>query len=157
MRVLRNRADAQDALQDVFLYIHRRRSAFDPSKGTVFSWVFQVTLSKAMNCRERAVPVALADCPVIDDLTNLMDRETHPEKLTDELSARKLVHGALAGLPELQREALRLYFFEGYSLREISAKRNESLGNTRHHYYRGIANLRRIVIREKGQAARQGA
>jgi RNA polymerase sigma-70 factor, ECF subfamily len=63
----------------------------------------------------------------------------------EHLSVQKLVCGALEELPEPQRETLKLVFFEGYTLREISTLQNETLGNTRHHYYRGIKTLRRAL------------
>jgi RNA polymerase sigma-70 factor (ECF subfamily) len=46
-------------------------------------------------------------------------------------------------MSEEQRETLRLYFFEGYSLAEIAARLGQSLGNAKHHYYRGLDKLRR--------------
>jgi DNA-directed RNA polymerase specialized sigma24 family protein len=69
----------------------------------------------------------------------------HGGRATEKLSARKVVHLALMELTEPQRETLCLYFFEGYSLLEVSRKRNEALGNTRHHFYRGMAALRAVM------------
>jgi RNA polymerase sigma-70 factor (ECF subfamily) len=48
-------------------------------------------------------------------------------------------------LTAAKRETISLVFFEGYSLLEISRKRNETLGNTRHHFYRGMAALRSLL------------
>jgi len=140
-RILRDRAEAQDLLQDVFLYILRRGSMFDSARGTVVSWVLQLTYSKSLNLRTRLgrhVPIDLA--------THEADPEMGPERVTEKLSAGKVVRLALAELTEAQRETLYLYFFEGYSLVEVSGKRSEPLGNTRHHYYRGIAALRSVII-----------
>jgi RNA polymerase sigma-70 factor (ECF subfamily) len=46
-------------------------------------------------------------------------------------------------LSEDQRETLRLYFFEGYTLAEISEKLGQPRGNIRNHYYRGLSRLRK--------------
>jgi RNA polymerase sigma-70 factor (ECF subfamily) len=51
MRILRDRAEAQDLLQNVFLYILRRGCMFDPARGTVASWVLQLTYSRSLNRR----------------------------------------------------------------------------------------------------------
>jgi RNA polymerase sigma-70 factor, ECF subfamily len=154
-RILRDRMEGQDLLQDVFLYIHRRNSIFDPSKGTVASWIIQVTYSRAFNRRERLSARAQADCVRIDELADSVSSEIRIDKLTDELSARKLVQQALTELTERQRETLRMYFFEGYSLREISVNLQETLTNTRHHYYRGIERLKGVLksslAREKNE------
>jgi RNA polymerase sigma factor (sigma-70 family) len=49
-------------------------------------------------------------------------------------------------LSEDQWETIRLHFFEGYTLSEIAEKRNQSLGNVRHHFYRGLERIRSSVF-----------
>jgi RNA polymerase sigma-70 factor (ECF subfamily) len=144
-RILRDRAEAQDLLQDVFLYILRRGYMFDPARGTVVSWVLQLTYSKSLNRRSRYMARPLERQVPIDLATHIADPEMGPERAAEKLSAGKFVHLALAGLTEAQRETLCLYFFEGYSLLEVSKKRSERLGNTRHHFYRGMAALRFLL------------
>jgi len=46
-RVLRDSAEAEDFVQEVFLYVHRRTQLFDPSKGSARSWIFQVAYTQA--------------------------------------------------------------------------------------------------------------
>lgn len=48
-----------------------------------------------------------------------------------------------------QRQTIRLYFFEGYSLKEIAEATGRSLVNVRSHYYRGLERLRKHVLPEK--------
>jgi RNA polymerase sigma-70 factor, ECF subfamily len=48
-----------------------------------------------------------------------------------------------------QRETLRLHFFEGYTLAEIGEKLGQPHGNVRHHYYRGLAQLRKQMSGSK--------
>ena len=55
----------------------------------------------------------------------------------------------LGSLSEDQRETLRLHFFEGYTMAEISAKMAQPLGNVRHHYYRGLDKLRKQMFGRK--------
>ena len=52
----------------------------------------------------------------------------------------------LEDLSEDQRETLRLHFFEGYTLAEISEKLGQPRGNVRHHYYRGLDKLRKEML-----------
>ena len=42
-----------------------------------------------------------------------------------------------------QHETLRLHFYEGYTLVEVAQKLGQSIGNVRHHYYRGLEKLRK--------------
>jgi RNA polymerase sigma-70 factor (ECF subfamily) len=48
-------------------------------------------------------------------------------------------------LTEEQWETLRLHFYEGYTFAEIANKRNETVGNIRHHFYRGLDRLRKYL------------
>ena len=50
---------------------------------------------------------------------------------------------AFEDLTEIQRLTLELFYFQGLELREISERLNESLGNVRHHLYRGLERLRK--------------
>ena len=61
---------------------------------------------------------------------------------------RYLVKQALGSLNETQSRVLKLTYFEGLSLREIAERTDDSLGNVRHHYYRGLNRLRELVKRE---------
>jgi len=63
---------------------------------------------------------------------------------------REGLRKALAELSEAQRETLRLYFFEGYGLDEIASKLEQSIGNVRHHYFRGLEKLRKHVPNGSG-------
>jgi RNA polymerase sigma-70 factor, ECF subfamily len=156
-RILRNPTEAQDVVQEVFLYVHRKNQVFNVARGPVASWLIQITYSRALNRRQRLTAAAETDCARIEELADLADMDVGPERFADALCARKLVEEGLAELTERQRETLRLYFFEGYSLREISATLKESFDNTRHHYYRGIARLKRLLrdfgARENGEGA----
>jgi RNA polymerase sigma-70 factor (ECF subfamily) len=146
MRILHNRAEAQDLLQDVFVYIQRKSVLYDPCRGTVLSWIFQIALSRARNRRYRLSVAEQNNCARIEDVAESLAACGVPQqRLIEQLSAQKLLCGALEELPERQRETLRLVFFEGYTLREISVLHNEAPGNTRHHYYRGIKTLRRAL------------
>jgi RNA polymerase sigma-70 factor, ECF subfamily len=149
MRILQNRAEAQDVLQDVFLYIHRKSGIFDSSRGTVASWVLQVAHSKSLNRLKRFRTGPLAWPVPISTINQVADAKIGPERVTEMVLAEKVVQRALGELAECQRETLRLYFFEELTLREISARRNESMGNTRHHYYRGIRKLRSAILLNK--------
>ncbi len=55
----------------------------------------------------------------------------------------------LGALSEDQRETLRLFFFEGYTLTEIGARIGQPLGNVRNHYYRGLDKLRKQMFGDK--------
>ena len=62
---------------------------------------------------------------------------------------REQLRKAFAQLPQAQRLTLELFYFEGLDLREISRKLEDTLGNTRHHFYRGLERLRKSAFVQK--------
>jgi RNA polymerase sigma-70 factor, ECF subfamily len=66
--------------------------------------------------------------------------------MIDEIAARSLLCRLGEQLSEEQRNTFELHFFEGYSLREIAEKTNQTIGNVRHHFYRGLERLRANVF-----------
>jgi RNA polymerase sigma-70 factor, ECF subfamily len=147
-RILRNNEEADDLLQDVFLFVRRKAAAFDSSKGTIRSFIVHITYQRAIShrryltCRHFYSP--------IDPETESADHAPAPRgpSYDESLEAhfgREGLQRALADLSEEQRETLRLHFFEGYSLEEIAAQIGHSYGNVRHYLYRALEKLRRQV------------
>jgi RNA polymerase sigma-70 factor (ECF subfamily) len=141
-RILRNSTEAQDLVQDVFLQIHQKCHLFDVEKGTVASWLLRITYSRAFNRREYLNLRGASDSFGIEEFAPLEQIDSPLETLTDGIFVKQILERAASQLTQRQRATLEMYFFEGYTLREISAKLDESIINTRHHYYRGIEKLR---------------
>jgi RNA polymerase sigma-70 factor (ECF subfamily) len=59
-----------------------------------------------------------------------------------------------ASLSVDQKQTLRLFFMEGYSLDEIAAKLGQSVGNVKHHYFRGLEKLRKELFGKVGDRAK---
>jgi RNA polymerase sigma-70 factor (ECF subfamily) len=77
---------------------------------------------------------------------------------------RNLVREGLESLKQPQRRTLEMAYCEGMSLKEIADATGESLGNVRHHYYRGLSRLRALIVdgdgsgllKEKSEILRRG-
>jgi RNA polymerase sigma-70 factor (ECF subfamily) len=153
-RILRNATEAQDLVQDVFLQIHQKCHQFDSEKGTVASWLLRITYSRAFNRREYLNLRGASDCFGIEQLAATEQIESALDTLTDNVFVKQILERASSELTHRQRTTLEMYFFEGYTLREISTKLDESIINTRHHYYRGLEKLRAAVSsRSSGKMA----
>jgi RNA polymerase sigma-70 factor (ECF subfamily) len=148
-RALKNYGEAEDAVQDTFLYLFTRAALFDARKGSAKGWIIQVAFHRALDRKSflgrRGFYLGTEIDPVHDTLlgTTDLDREIGA-KLN-----RAQLERAFAELPEAQRRTLELFYFEGLELREIAAQLNEPLGNVRHHYYRGMERLRKSAFVEK--------
>jgi RNA polymerase sigma-70 factor (ECF subfamily) len=150
-RILRDDNEAEDLAQDVFLYIQRKCLSFDSSKGSARSWIVQVAYKRAI---ERRRYLTARHFYTHDDIQSSASQVVGRPTTEDDYSAetvfgRNGLEKVLGSLSEEQRETLRLHFFDGYSLTEISAKLAQPLGNIRHHYYRGLEKLRKQMFGRK--------
>lgn len=149
-RILRDEAEADDLVQDVFLFIQRKANTFDPSKGTARSWIVNIAYERAIDRRRYLNTRHFYTSLGIDDSAiQIVDQRTSVAKVDEALDAALAKEGlekALTQLSEGQRETLRLYFFEGYTLAEIASKLEQSFGNVRNHYYRGLEKLRKELF-----------
>jgi len=154
-RVLRDRSEADDLLQDIFLLIHRLCGNFDPSKGSARFWILQMTYRRAL-CRRRFLTTRhFYQRLDVDDLAEeLPDPRAglgNSEDTLDRTFGVGRSQQAFASLSENQQQTLRLYFVDGYSLDEIAEKLGQSQGNVKHHYFRGIERLRRELLGTKSE------
>jgi RNA polymerase sigma-70 factor, ECF subfamily len=152
-RILRNEAEADDLVQDVFIFIFRKAALFNGSHSTARSWIVQVTYHRAFDRRRRLVTRHFYDSRELDDAAlNMADRRY--ETLFAEWSL-EAVWGreSAARLRELlspsQLSTIELHFFEGYTLEEIADRLGQTLGNIRHHYHRGLEKLRKPAFARK--------
>ena len=145
-RILRDKAEAEDLVQEVFLYIHRKSALFDSSKGSASSWIVQVAYTQALLRRRRLKSQGfylsgITDKPAECDPGG--DSSAHYDQTVEGLFGRNGWRRVLESLTEDQRETLRLHFFEGYTFEEIAEKLGQSYGNVRNHHYRGLEKVRK--------------
>jgi len=153
VRILHDRGEAEDLVQDVFLGLVRKIRGFDRTKGSARTWIVQIAYRRAFDRRAYLTRRSFYDGTNMDVIQNTLYGAADPEsQIVDRLSGKQL-YGALAELNEKQRATLHMYFFDGLGLREISEKLGETLENTRHYYYRGLERLRKST---KDLAQRDG-
>ena len=147
-RVLQEVGEAEDVVQECFLYVFRKASLFDHSRGTAKGWIVQIAYSRALDQRsqlqrKRFYQHADSDSPgLLEELPEHGDMEREIEAKLDFGRLR----AGFEELTEIQRETLKLFYFEEIGLREISERLKEPLGNVRHHFYRGLERLRKSAI-----------
>lgn len=151
-RILRDASEADDLLQDTFLLIDRKCRLFDPARGPARSWILQVAYHNALARRRYLNSRHFYTRLNLDDVDNqLTDPETCQKGR--EVSDARLGNAGLKqlfeNLSDDQRETLRLFFVEGYTLAEIAPKLKQSHGNVKHHYFRGLEKLRKHVFNGK--------
>lgn len=145
LRILHDSSEAQEIVQEVFLYVFRKNQDFDAAKSPFRTWLLQIAYSRSFNKREYLARRRFYDYRHIDEVIESIPSHGSPENNGHASELRGFLREAMGSLNEPQRRTLEMFFWEGYSLREISANLKESLGNTRNHYYRGLEKLRETV------------
>jgi RNA polymerase sigma-70 factor, ECF subfamily len=145
-RMLRDSGEADDLVQDVFLYVHRKSKLFDQHKGSARSWIFQVAHTQALMRRRRLKSQGLYVSVMPDGPTE--NERTASEDVLYELTVegffgRNGWRTVWDGLTEYQRATLRLHFYDGCTFAEIAERLGQSYVNIRHHYYRALERLRK--------------
>jgi RNA polymerase sigma-70 factor (ECF subfamily) len=153
--VVRDTGEAEDLVQEAFLYVYRKAALFDRSKGSLKNWILQIALHRAL---DRKAHLARRGFYLGTDVTSLGDTQLGETDLDREIGAklnRAQLEKAFEELPDIQRLTLELFYFEELSLREISERLSEPLGNTRHHFYRGLERLRKNSFVQRLQGTRR--
>jgi RNA polymerase sigma-70 factor, ECF subfamily len=151
-RILRDKAEADDLVQEVFLYIHRKSTLFDGSKGSASSWIIQVAYTQALLRRRELKSHGLylsgvADRPV--ECHQPCDKSADYDHTVEGLFGRNGWKKIVEDLTEDQRQTFQLHFFEGYTFAEIAKKLGQSFSNVRNHHYRGLERLRKHLAKDE--------
>jgi RNA polymerase sigma-70 factor (ECF subfamily) len=140
LRITSDEALAQDVVQDAFISVWRHAARFDAARGSVKTWLLAIVHNRAIDeVRRRRDTVGLPD-PDDDPPPPL----TLPDVWT-EVAARfdaTTVRQAFAALPEPQREALRLAYYEGLTQEEIASRTGTPLGTVKSRTRLGLLGLR---------------
>jgi RNA polymerase sigma-70 factor (ECF subfamily) len=151
LRILHDRQEAEDVLQEAFLQVWRRAADFDESRGRVFTWLVTIARSRALDrLRVLSSRARLADEVVAHSVGDYAG-DAADDALKSEQGT--IVRQALVELPEEQRRALFLAYFEGLTQTEISARLGEPLGTVKTRMRSGLMKLREL-LREKSRGLR---
>ena len=138
LRVLGDAAAAEDVLQEIFMQLWRNPGSFDASRGDLAPWLAVIARNRAVDVLRKRRPQTELNETVVSvepDLAGEADRARAAEK----------IRATLREMPNAQRSALEMAYFEGYSHSEIAAKTGEPLGTIKTRIRAGLMLLRRAV------------
>jgi RNA polymerase sigma-70 factor (ECF subfamily) len=134
LRILRDRAEAEDVVQEVFVQVWRQAARFDPDRGSPEAWLCTITRTRAL-----------------DRLRRRASRREEAEGATPagaqapRTEAALAVRKALEGLSPEQRRALELAYYEGLTQSEIAARLAEPLGTIKTRIRTAMIRLREVL------------
>jgi RNA polymerase sigma-70 factor (ECF subfamily) len=141
LRVVRDPALAQDAVQDAFLAAWRTGASFDSRRGKAQTWLLTLVHRRAVDIVRRE------DRRRTDQLAD--DVSAAASTATDEEAAlreqRRTVQAALARLSPDQREALELAYYGGLTQAELAERLGIPIGTVKSRVFAGLARLRDLL------------
>lgn len=140
LRIVRNRADADEVVQEVFLQAWRSASRYDPSRGTPEAWLVTLARTRAIDALRAAQRVGgRVEVALVHEIA-----DPEPGRAA-RLPERHGVTGALGGLSPAQRELLELAYYEGLTQTEIAARTGLPLGTVKTRIRTGLERLREAL------------
>ena len=125
IRILRNTTEAEDLVQDLFIFIQRKCGIFDSSKSTARSWIIQMAYHRSIERRRYLTSRQFyARMEIESNTAHMVGTPTAESDYSAEaVFGRNGLSKVLKSLTEDQRETLRLHFFDGYTLSAIYQRR----------------------------------
>ena len=142
MRILNNREEAEDVLQEVFLQVWRKAADFDESRGRPFTWLVTLARSRGIDrLRTLASRERVAEAGAREVSEEISDAATDAFKSEQ----RGLVSDALAKLPDEQKRLIMLAYFDGLTQTEIATRLGAPLGTVKTRMRTGMIRLRELL------------
>ena len=147
LRIVRDRSEAEEILQEAFMRVWRRAEIYDGQLGGPLPWIVRVARNCAIDrLRARRVRAAV-DAPAIDlaavEAAAPATGIQTPEAAVLDAERRQRVTDALAGLPAEQRQLIEAAFFEGYTHSELAQRYGLPLGTVKTRIRAGMLAMRK--------------
>jgi RNA polymerase sigma-70 factor (ECF subfamily) len=140
VRVVRDPSQAEEVAQEAFLEIWRTASRFDAGKGSAVSWILTLVHRKAVD-RVRSAEASNRRDTSYHQGSQSVEHDSTAEAAQASMEARR-VRQAMESLTQVQREALELAYFKGYTHTEVAAMLDLPVGTAKTRIRDGLIRLR---------------
>ncbi len=160
LRINRERAQAEEVLQEVFVTVWRAAASFDQRQGHVMTWLTSIARNRAIDSlrRRASEPVTVSRFGGLsgsrddgDDDHDLLDQQPSedpgPLDLLDRASSRHALERCMDGLSGEQRSSLALAYYQGFSHAEVATHLSQPLGTVKSWVRRGLQALKACLDR----------
>jgi RNA polymerase sigma-70 factor, ECF subfamily len=144
LKVLNDRAGAEEVVQEVFAKVWRGARAFDGKRGKFSSWLIGIAHHQCIDelRRRRVRPMSES---IDDSAAAELPGDDDPAQAAEQAIERDRIRRALAMIPAEQRIAIELAFFEGLTHREIADRTGDPLGTVKTRVRLGMQKLKQIL------------
>ena len=139
LRILSDREESEDVLQDVYVTIWRRADRFDGARASVMTWVSTIARNRAIDRLRARGPMAYAEQV---DVLEIADGQDSAETLLSAADDRNRLHGCMSELDDRTQKVIRTAFFDGVTYEALAKSMDAPLGTVKSWIRRGLAKLK---------------
>jgi len=146
--ILKDREEAEELLQEIFVQVWQKAPTYDPQKGSPYSWLVSMTRNKAIDRirSKRWKQQQITDYETDNEIFSLIPADgATPLHATVAQQRSSMIQQTLHKIPDEQRSILNYAYFEGYSQTEIADKTGLPLGTVKSRMRQGLLKLRDML------------
>lgn len=140
LRILEERSEAEDVLQEVYVTVWRKAADFDAARASPMTWLIAIARNRAID-RLRASKQSRHTAP-IEAADDVADSAPMADRALENAQDYARLHGCLDGLEARERTALRGAFFDGNTYEDLAARMNVPLGTMKSWIRRAMIKLK---------------
>lgn len=146
LRILNDRQQAEELVQETFLRVWRQAASYRGERGAPATWILGIARNLTIDeLRRRGARPQPSDGDPEAQLALIASGEDDPAEQADARLRHEMVARALSQLPPEQREALELAYFNGLSQSEIAARLGAPLGTIKTRMRLGLRRLKGLL------------
>jgi len=142
-RILKDRGEAEEIVQEVFFQIWEKATFYDPDRGAESTWILNIARSRAID-KLRALGFMRFNAEL--DVEKINPKSGFHRTTEGREEKRTIIQAALDSLPEEQRLAVEMAYFDGFTHYEIAEKLNKPVGTIKTRITLGVAKLRKQLV-----------
>ena len=140
LRILKDRSEAEDVLQDVYVTVWRKAADFDARRASPMTWLIALARNRSID-RLRATRMNRNMTP-IEGATEVADSVATADDALESVQEHARLHGCLEGLASHERAALRGAFFDGNTYDDLAKRMRVPLGTMKSWIRRAMIKLK---------------
>ena len=142
LRMLRDKEDAEEVVQEIFLQVWNKAHTYDPQRGAVSTWVLNIARSRSI---DKLRTLGYRDKNIEIDEEKVNSKDDLSRTIEDREESRTVIRQALISLPDKQRIAIELVYFEGLTHLEAAEKLDEPVGTIKTRIRLGVMKLKEKI------------